>query len=96
MGREKGLLRYVMKDKLPAEIIDRKKSPYPKTQNPTYLKKVKEMLTEIMKKPNAPIKNLLNETYIWEIINTNWKRFYQTLVWSINDWSSTYGISLSG
>ena len=27
-----------MKDKLPAEIIDRKKSPYPKTQNPTYLK----------------------------------------------------------
>ena len=70
-GREKGLLRYVMKDKLPAEIIDRKKSPYPKTQNPTYLKKVKEMLTEIMKKPNAPIKNLLNETDIWEIINTN-------------------------
>lgn len=74
-GREKGLLRYVMKDKLPAEIIDRKKSPYPKTQNPTYLKKVKEMLTEIMKKPNAPIKNLLNETYIWEIINTNGSAF---------------------
>lgn len=74
-GREKGLLRYIMKDKLPAEIIDRKKSPYPKTQNPTYLKKVKEMLTEIMKRPDAPIKKLLNETYIWEIINTNGNAF---------------------
>ena len=28
-----------------------------------------------MKKPNAPIKNLLNETYIWEIINTNGSAF---------------------
>lgn len=74
-GREKGLLRYVMKGKLPDEIIDRKKSPYPKTQNPTYLKKVKEMLTKIMKKPDAPIKKLLNETYIWEIINTNGNAF---------------------
>mgnify|MGYP000139382740 FL=1 len=74
-GREKGLLRYICKDFLPSEIVDRKKSPYPKTHNPTYLKKVKEMLTEIMKKPNAPIKNLLNETYIWEIINTNGSAF---------------------
>ena len=40
-GREKGLLRYVVKDLLPSEIVDRKKSPYPKTHNPTYLKKVK-------------------------------------------------------
>ena len=47
-GREKGLLRYVMKDMLPEEIVDRKKSPYPKTWNPTYLKKVKDMLTKIM------------------------------------------------
>ncbi|MEI3430201.1 MAG: asparagine synthase (glutamine-hydrolyzing) [Clostridia bacterium] len=41
-GREKGLLRYIMKDVLPAEIVDRKKSPYPKTHNPTYLKAVKD------------------------------------------------------
>ena len=44
-GREKGLLRYIMKDRLPAEIVDRKKSPYPKTWNPTYLKAVKEKLS---------------------------------------------------
>ena len=29
-GREKGLLRHIMKDELPKEIVERKKSPYPK------------------------------------------------------------------
>ena len=41
-GREKGLLRYIMKDILPNEIVERKKSPYPKTWNPTYTNKVKK------------------------------------------------------
>ena len=74
-GREKGLLRYIMKDKLPSEIVDRKKSPYPKTWNPNYLLKVKSMLTEVMKNPTAPINNLLNREYILEILNTDGKAF---------------------
>jgi asparagine synthase (glutamine-hydrolysing) len=74
-GREKGLLRYIMKDVLPAEIVDRKKSPYPKTHNPTYLKAVKDMLTEIMNDKNAPINNLLNRDYISEILETNGSAF---------------------
>ena len=74
-GREKGLLRYICRDFLPEEIVDRKKSPYPKTHNPTYLAKVKEMLTEIMKNKNAPINNLLNRDYILEILETEGKAF---------------------
>ena len=74
-GREKGLLRYVCKDLLPQEIIDRKKSPYPKTHNPTYLAKVKEMLSNIMKDTNSPINYLLNREYILEILNTDGKSF---------------------
>ena len=74
-GREKGLLRYVVKDLLPSEIVDRKKSPYPKTHNPTYLKKVKEMLTTIMNKKDAPINNLLNRNYILDILETDGKAF---------------------
>ena len=74
-GREKGLLRYIMKDSLPSEIVDRKKSPYPKTHNPTYLNKVKEMLTNIMKQPDAPINTLFNKEYVWEILNTDGKSF---------------------
>lgn len=74
-GREKGLLRYVMKDVLPSEIVDRKKSPYPKTWNPTYLKTVKEMLSKIMEDKNAPINDLLNRKYILEILETDGKAF---------------------
>ena len=74
-GREKGLLRYIVKDLLPSEIVDRKKSPYPKTHNPTYLAKVKEMLTQIINKQNAPINNLLNREYILEILKTDGKAF---------------------
>lgn len=74
-GREKGLLRYVVRDLLPDEIINRKKSPYPKTHNPTYLKAVKEMLADIMQKPDAPINSLLNRKYILEILETDGKAF---------------------
>lgn len=74
-GREKGLLRYVAKDFLPSEIVDRKKSPYPKTHNPTYLAKVKSMLMDIMKDKNAPINHLLNREFILDILNTDGKSF---------------------
>lgn len=74
-GREKGLLRYVVKDLLPDEIVNRKKSPYPKTHNPTYLAAVKSMLTDIMNNPNAPINDLLNREYILDILKTDGKAF---------------------
>ena len=74
-GREKGLLRYVVKDLLPEEIVNRKKSPYPKTHNPTYLNAVKQMLTQITNNPNAPINNLLDKKYILDILNTDGKAF---------------------
>ena len=74
-GREKGLLRYVFKDLLPQEIVERKKSPYPKTHNPTYLAKVKGMLSNILSDSNAPINYLLNRDYILEILETDGKAF---------------------
>lgn len=74
-GREKGLLRYIVRDLLPDEIVNRKKSPYPKTHNPTYLKAVKEMLSNIMQKSDAPINSLLNRDYILEILETDGNAF---------------------
>ncbi len=74
-GREKGLLRYVVRDLLPEEIVDRKKSPYPKTHNPTYLLTVKNKLKKIMYNKNSPINNLLNREYIMDIIETDGKAF---------------------
>lgn len=74
-GREKGLLRYIAKKILPEEIVERKKSPYPKTHNPTYLARVKQMLSNIMEDKTAPINNLLNRDYILEFLNTDGKAF---------------------
>ena len=74
-GREKGLLRHIMKGVLPDEIVDRKKSPYPKTFNPTYLATVKGMLRGIMKDSSRPINSLLNRDFILDILNTDGKAF---------------------
>ena len=74
-GREKGLLRYIVKDFLPEEIVNRKKSPYPKTHNPTYLAKIKNMLSKIIMDTNAPINYLLNRDYILKILETDGKAF---------------------
>jgi len=93
-GREKGLLRYVMRDLLPAEIIDRKKSPYPKTHNPNYLIKVKSMLTEIMNKSNSPINNLLNRDFILNILETDGKAFTRPWFGQLMTRSTAYGIPL--
>ena len=95
-GREKGLLRYIMKDKLPDEIVDRKKSPYPKTWNPTYLKAVKEMLSKIMEDTNAPINNLLNREYIMQILETDGKAFSRPWFGQLMTRTTAYGIPLPG
>lgn len=91
-GREKGLLRYVSRKFLPSEIVDRKKSPYPKTHNPTYLAKVKSMLSDIMAKTNAPINSLLNRDYIMEILETDGKAFTRPWFGQLMTRTSAYGI----
>ena len=74
-GREKGLLRYAMKGLLPSEIIDRKKSPYPKTCNPTYLTCVKNMLSNIINNSQSPINYLIDKNYVQEILDTDGRNF---------------------
>lgn len=74
-GREKGLLRHVCRDFLPHEIIDRKKSPYPKTHNPNYLNKVKEILTDIYNDPSSPITTLIDRKVIKDLLDTNGSAF---------------------
>ena len=91
-GREKGLLRYALEGILPEEIIYRKKSPYPKTHNPNYLKVVKNKLNEIMKNTNSPINKLLNRKYILEILETEGKAFSRPWFGQLMTRTSTYGI----
>jgi asparagine synthase (glutamine-hydrolysing) len=54
-GVEKSLLREACKDLLPEKILFRKKSPYPKTNNPDYEKLLERVFLEIINNPNSPI-----------------------------------------
>lgn len=54
-GREKGVLRQAAVNILPNDVVWRKKNPYPKTHNPTYLALVMKMFRQILDKPNCRI-----------------------------------------
>lgn len=69
-GREKGLLRNALKGILPDEILERKKSPYPKTHNPAYLKAVQDWMWEILRDPQSPIHQLVDYNTVSEIVET--------------------------
>ncbi len=70
-GREKGLLRKAMEGILPEEIAWRKKSPYPKTHNPAYLKAVSDILHDIINSPYAPILQILKKEEIEKLLNSS-------------------------
>ncbi|MFF5860727.1 asparagine synthase (glutamine-hydrolyzing) [Streptomyces sp. NPDC012751] len=59
-GREKSLLRHATKDLLPESIVQRRKAPYPSTQDPQYDQAVNQELSRIVADPNAPALPLLN------------------------------------
>lgn len=59
-GREKGLLRHALTGILPADVLWRRKSPYPKTHHPNYLSSVRTWLQEIIEDSASPILPFLN------------------------------------
>lgn len=74
-GREKGLLREALRGILPEEIIERKKSPYPKTHHIDYTNAVQNLATKILDNKNAPIFELIERNNIKEIVDTGGKSF---------------------
>lgn len=59
-GREKGILRKAFENELPEEIVWRKKSPYPKTHNPAYLKRVCELCSIALNDKSTPLYDWIN------------------------------------
>jgi asparagine synthase (glutamine-hydrolysing) len=67
---EKGLLRRALKGMLPNEVLYRKKSPYPKTHNPEYLKIVQGWLNVILSDPTSPLLQLIDKQEVIEVART--------------------------
>ena len=101
---EKGLLREAVKDLLPEEILWRKKSPYPKTHNPAYAKKVSEMLSDIINSPNEPLLEFVKKDQLINLLKaSNQTPWYgqlmmvpQTIAYFLqtNYWLKKYNIKI--
>lgn len=74
-NREKGLLRSALTGLLPNRIIERKKSPYPKTFHPDYTKKVAEWLSESIMHSNAPILEIFSKDKLIKLVETGGESF---------------------
>ena len=101
---EKGLLRYAMEGILPQEVLWRKKSPYPKTYDPQYLKTVSKLLQVILEKKDSPIfavvnhemlNKLMDVEYVWPWYGQLMKQ-PQTIAYmlQINFWLEHYDITV--
>lgn len=59
-SREKGLLRHALTGVLPDDVLWRRKSPYPKTHNPSFFTTVKDELLAILSDPASPLLALVD------------------------------------
>lgn len=100
-GREKSVLRAAAADLLPTAIIERKKNPFPSTQDPSYERGLRSALSEIASDPNAPVRPLLDLQQVQETLgedigesSTMQKRMGIELVVGINAWMRDYKVDL--
>lgn len=68
---EKGLLRKAMEGYLPQEVLWRKKSPYPKTHNPVYLKTVSNMLRSVLDDDSSPLTEIVSRDALERLLETS-------------------------
>lgn len=59
-NREKGLLRHALAGILPEDVLWRRKSPYPKTHNPSFSAAVQSELLAILADPASPLTFLVD------------------------------------
>lgn len=69
-GREKGLLRRAVRGLLPKSIVERKKSPYPKTQDPEYYRIVTRELKKRFSKSDCKLREFIDENKLKSLMNS--------------------------
>lgn len=68
-GIEKGILRRALRDALPDDARMRRKSAYPSSQHPSYIKGVCDRVLDILSNPNAAVRPLI-DVPAWQAIAT--------------------------
>ncbi|KUN82835.1 asparagine synthase (glutamine-hydrolyzing) [Streptomyces griseoruber] len=68
-GREKSLLRAAMRGVLPDSVLDRKKNPYPSTQDAAYEEAVRERVRAAVAEDDAPVLKLASREEIGRLLD---------------------------
>ncbi len=66
-GREKGLLRQAMTGILPEDVLWRKKSPYPKTHNPSFIQAMRSLTLSMLADSKCPLLPLINQAAVRDL-----------------------------
>jgi asparagine synthase (glutamine-hydrolysing) len=100
-GREKSLLRGAAAGLLPESVRQRKKSPYPSTQDPRYGQMLREQATEILADRASPAVGLLNVQRVREMLEAPLEssgfgpnRRRVELVISVDEWLRRYPVRM--
>ena len=70
-GERKHILREAARGLLPEKVRSRPKSPYPKTHNPEFERKVKAELKKIIENPASPLLQLVDKNKALSLINSD-------------------------
>jgi asparagine synthase (glutamine-hydrolysing) len=65
-GQAKGVLREAMRGLLPDDVLARRKSPYPSTPHPEYLRTVRDAALAALSDPASPLRPLLDMDVVHE------------------------------
>ncbi|GAB7045026.1 hypothetical protein JCM9534A_01520 [Catenuloplanes indicus JCM 9534] len=100
-GKEKSLLRAAVADLLPDSVLQRRKSPYPSTQDARYERMLRARAGEILADPAAPSAGLLNVPALTELFRSPLessgfgpRRRCAELVAGLDDWLRRYPVRL--
>ena len=103
-GKEKGLLRTAMEGWLPDAVMWRKKSPYPKTYDPTYLTMVTSRLKQLLDEGNAPLLQIVDRKALEDLLLSEYEwpwygqlmKVPQTIAYmlQIDYWLRAYHVSV--
>lgn len=104
---EKYLLRKAFENELPKDVVYRKKSPFPKTYDPNYLKAVEIATHKILENKNLKIHKIIDIDFVKDMLNIhgenlteNWfgqlMTYPQTLAYliQISNWLEKYDIQI--
>ncbi|HKR49503.1 MAG TPA: asparagine synthase (glutamine-hydrolyzing) [Pseudonocardiaceae bacterium] len=100
-GKEKSLLRAAVKDLLPGSVLERKKSPWPVTQDPAYTHALHDELAVTLADRNSPVLPFLDARATQDMLDArsdmaiDWpSRMNLEMALQFNSWLTRYNVEL--